>query len=373
MPTIRKPKRISGLAKPDPYDRIAQGRAEAATEIVESLWVDTDVQRGILQEIRSYMRVCKTKRRGTPLGGRRLSQYTQAGKSAIVERLIHELAQEDIAAGKIPNPFRVVHITVGARMTLKMLFLDILNRLADDFLEEPNFKGSISGSTTADDIRGKPRDNVMVLEQRIQEWVAKLGVELIVIDEVQLLATKPERNDDPFKQSHLTADAFEVTKKFQSFIDHGVVPLLFIGDETSEAFFKLNGQFAARLKLPLELPPLDVTKASHRKKFMDFCLEYDRQIVLQGAAPIASCLNQPKILHALIAASGGHVGRASRIIQIALPAALKRGATTMEAYDLSNAVRDFVFDLGWVDIDPFSVVPDPVPPAAAPATAPPAI
>ena len=28
----------------------------------------------------------------------------------------------------------------------------------------------------------------------------------------------------------------------------------------------------------------------------------------------------------------------------------------MEAYDLSNAVRDYAIDLGWIDYDPFSVV-----------------
>ncbi len=70
-------------------------------------------------------------------------------------------------------------------------------------------------------IRGASGDNVMILEQRIEEWVARLGVELIVIDEVQLLATKDERSmtDPDYGQTVLTADAFEVTKKLQSFID----------------------------------------------------------------------------------------------------------------------------------------------------------
>lgn len=70
-----------------------------------------------------------------------------------------------------------------------------------------------------------------------------------------------------------------------------------------------------------------------------------------------SCLAEPHILTALIMASGGHIGRAARIIEIALPAALERSAVTMEAYDLSNAVRDFAIGLGWVDHDPFSLEP----------------
>ena len=62
------------------------------------------------------------------------------------------------------------------------------------------------------------------------------------------------------------------------------------------------------------------------------------------------------MLTALIEASGGHIGRAARIIQVALPEALERGAVTLEPYDLSNAVRDYAMELGWVGYDPFSVV-----------------
>ena len=362
MTTFKKPKRITGRAKPDPHDRLSQDRAERAADIAEKVWVDTDRQRTILNAVRSYMRNSAKKRRGTALGGRRLSQYSQAGKSAVVEQLVTELEQEAIAAGNQPNKHRVVHITITSRMTLKMLFMDILNRLADDFLDEPGDR-VLNGSPK----RGKSSDNVMVLEQRIEEWVVRLGVELIVIDEVQWLVTKHERNvaDLHYGRSFLTADALDVTKKLQAFIDRGVVPMLFIGDETSEQFFRLNGQFAARLGTPLELLPLDVTKTSDCKQFMKFCLDYDEQLVRLGAVPIPTCLNEPAVLTGLIRASGGHIGRAARIIQAALPAALARGAATLEAYDLSNAVRDYAMDLGWVDYDSFSLVPAATTPAAS--------
>lgn len=357
MTTYRKPTRVTGRAKPDPYDDVAQARAENAQEIVENIWADTARQRQPINEIRKYMRISQKKRRGTPLGGRRLSQFSQAGKSAIAERLIYELEQEAIQAGAEPNPYRVVHITISARMTLKMLFLAILNRLGDAFAEHDGKALKVT-QKEAGRIRGRSADNVMVLEQRIEEWVQRLGVELIVIDEVQLLATRDERSmsDPDFGRTVLTADAFEVTKKLQSFIDRGVVPIVFIGDETSESFFKINGQFAARLGTALELPPLNVKKASDRKQFMDFCKEYDRQLVALGASPVPTCLTEPAVLTGLIAASGGHIGRVARLIQVAMPAALERGAVTMEAYDLSNAVRDYAMDLGWVDHDPFSLV-----------------
>ena len=145
-------------------------------------------------------------------------------------------------------------------------------------------------------------------------------------------------------------------------LDRGVVPLFFIGDETSVVFFKLNPQFAARLGDPLELKALNMGRKADRKQFYDFCAEYDSELRRRNAIAVPTCLSEIDVLEALITASGGHIGRAARIIEVALPKALERGAVTMEPYDLSNAVRSYAIGLGWVDYDPFSVQPDPAQP-----------
>ena len=367
---FRKPARITGRAKPDLGDAAAQARSEKAEAIVAEMWVDTDRQRAILLAIRQYMRLCKKlrKRRGTAIPGRRLSQFSQAGKSAIVERLIAELEQEAIAAGEEHNPFRVIHITIDTRMSLKMLYQEILNRLADDFLDQPGAVGLRVTAEMAEKIKGKSTDNVKIVEQRVEEWTAKLGVELVVVDEVQRLVTKPERvlaDGDLDDGTFFTADATDVTKKLQGFLDRGVVPLFFIGDETSEVFFKLNQQFAARLGDPLELKPLNMGRVADRRQFHKFCIEYDKELRRRGAIAAPTCLPEPDVLTALITASGGHIGRAARIIEVALPKALARAAVTMEAYDLSNAVRSFAIGLDWVDHDPFSIQYVPVQQPAA--------
>lgn len=185
-----------------------------------------------------------------------------------------------------------------------------------------------------------------------------------MIDEIQRLVTKSKRVslDPDDVEGTLSADAMAVTLKLQGFLDRGVAPLLFLGDETSHIFFNLNQQFAARLRKPLQLPPLNMGKVADQKQFSEFCLGYDREIVARRVTTVSTCLTQPEILEAMSIASGGHIGRAARIIQTALPAALERGAITMEAYDLSNAVRDYAMDLNWVDYDPFSLQPDPTPP-----------
>lgn len=361
MVTTRKPRRLTGRVRPDPNDTGAQRRAEHAREVLENgFWVETERQRAILNAVRSYMRSCRRTRgrKGTSISGRRLSQHSQAGKSAIAERLIHELEQEALAAGQEPNPYRVIHINIDQRMTLKALYQELLNRMADDFVDEPDPKGLRVSPYEAREIRGTSRDTMKTLEQRIEEWVIRLGVELVIVDEIQRLVTRPESDDfDPENPgSYLTADAMDVTKKLQAFLDRGVVPIFFIGDENSPKFFRLNKYFAARLLKPLELIPLDVNKTIDRKRFFDFCLEYDRQLVDMKVVSVPTCLTQTDVLTSLIEACGGHIGRAARIIQVALPEALERGAVTLEPYDLSNAVRDYAMELGWVDHDPFSIL-----------------
>lgn len=262
----------------------------------------------------------------------------------------------------------MIHITIDPGMTLKMLYQEILNRLDDDFVEVPESKimrttFASGGAKLAADNRLSSANNIKVFEQRVAYWVQKLGVELIIVDEIQRLVTKAKNGsiDRGNVEGTLTADAMAVTMKLQAFLDRGVVPMVFLGDEMSEIFFSLNNQFAGRLGKPLHLLPLDMGKPVDQKQFAKFCLEYDRQIVARDVTTLPTCLSEPAVLTAMSIASGGHIGRAARIIQNALPSALERGALTMEAYDLSNAVRDYAMNLDWVDHDPFCVHPDPTP------------
>jgi hypothetical protein len=338
LPRPSKPRPVTGRRYPDPLDLAAQQRAEAAEIAVGQIWVDHPPQRIILVQLMKYLRVCRQSR-GKPLNGRRLSEESQAGKSSTIERLKFELAEEDKAAGREVNPYRLIHITIDRRMTLKMLYQEILHRMADEFVDASGARFR-SGDERDRLIRGKFHDNIKVLEQRIGEWVPKLGVEAIVVDEVQHL----HRSSD---------DASEVTKKLQAFLDRGVVPLVFVGDETSRVFFDCNPQFAARLMRPLDLQPLAIRSTPQRKLFKDFCVNFDRLIMEAGLTPISSRLDAPEALDGLIAASSGHVGRVARLLQIALPSALERGAASIEVYDLANAVDDYAIGLGWINHNPF--------------------
>lgn len=337
-PLGKQPKPKTGRRRPDPNDQNALRRVREADIKVGKIWVDHPPQRAILAQIRRYMEVCQA-HKGLPLTGRRLSQMSQAGKSATVERLRYELAEEDRAANRPVNRFRVLHVTMDRRMTLKMLYQQILIQMDDAFADEEGFRPQSTFHRGGE--KRARKDNIMELEHRIGRWVKLLGVECIVIDEVQHL----HRGG---------ADASEVTKKLQAFLDRSVVPLVFIGDETSSDFFLRNPQFAARLLRPLELHPLNDNNRNDRKLFKEFCTSLDQQIQAAGLTTFSSGFDDDDVLEGLITASGGHVGRVARLVQVALPAALERGALSIEPFDLSNAVRDYAMILGWVHHDPFS-------------------
>lgn len=138
-PLGKQPRPKTGRRSPDPNDQNSLRRVREADIKVGTIWVDHPPQRAILAQIRRYMEVCQA-HKGLPLTGRRLSQMSQAGKSATIERLRFELAEEDRAANRPVNRFRVLHVTMDRRMTLKMLYQQILIQMDDAFADEEGFR-----------------------------------------------------------------------------------------------------------------------------------------------------------------------------------------------------------------------------------------
>jgi len=296
-------------------------RSSLAARLFEDEWIEHAPQRAVIDELLHY-RDDTLGRLGRPLSGRRLSQFSQAGKSRTMERLKTEMVAEREAAGLPPNPYQVVIVELDRRLTLKGFYQEVLRKLDDEYWDE-----NVSAK---------------VLENRIAEFVRRLGVELLVADEVQHLRRKAN-------------DAGEVTDRLKVFLDRGVVPLVLVGDEESVPFFRANGKLAARLGRPLELAPLDPRRnRPDAKLFKDFCRAVDDLLVQNGVFEMRSGLDNHSVLDALLTVSSGHVGRVARLAGIAARDAVRRGADRMERYDLSKATREFAIGAGWLTDDPFS-------------------
>lgn len=316
-----QPKPITGSRTSLPRTDDIKTRALAATHLLEDGWIEHGPQRAIIDDLIDY-RDQTTGRLGSPLSGRRLSQFSQAGKSKTMAQLKAELAWERTAQGLPPNPYQVVIVELDRRLNLKGFYQEVLRKMDDDFWD--------------DDVSAK------VLENRIADFVRRLGVELLIADEVQHLKRKAN-------------DANEVTDRLKVFLDRGIVPLVLVGDEESIPFFRANGKLAARLGNPLELKPLNPkASAADAKLFKNFCKAIDDRLMKAKVFTSSSKLTSNEVLTALLKVSSGHVGRVARLLSVAAPAAVRRGAACVEPYDLSRATREFAIGADWLATDPFS-------------------
>lgn len=317
----KSPKRYSGRASTPIGDRWAEDRAADAARAFKTIWIEHQPQEMIVNELRRYVRQCAGYG-GAPLIGCRLSEHSQAGKSATMARLKRALAEERAEAGLEPNDFQVVIIELDSQTSLKAVWQELLQALGDEYWDAPV--------------------SAKVLEKRISKWVKDLEVEVLVIDEVQHLDRK-------------TTDAKLVTDRLKVFLNRGVVPLVLVGDEQADAFFASNPKLRARLPKGLSLTPLDVFSSKTDKKlFKQFCSSMDDAIFKLGFLQEKAGLSDDRILSALAEISKGHVGRVARLLELAFPEAVGRGADRIEPYDFSKAVRSYAIGNGWVRRDPFA-------------------
>lgn len=130
-----QPKPVTGSRQPVPGNAEVRRRSSLAARLLEDEWIEHAPQRAIIDELLRY-RDDTQDRLGRPLSGRRLSQFSQAGKSRTMEQLKREMAAEREAAGLPPNPYQVVIVELDRRMTLKAFYQEVLKELDDEFWNE---------------------------------------------------------------------------------------------------------------------------------------------------------------------------------------------------------------------------------------------
>lgn len=298
------------------------------------IWIDHPPQLANISQLMQY-RIATLGSYGKPIDGRWLREDTQAGKSALGWRLKRLLAELAVAKGETPNPFQVLIVTIKKGMSIKGFLQAVLQQMGDDYLDVQAPRSMDKGGKVRDD------RSIEMLELRVARWVRDLGVELLIVEEVQRLA------------SH-RADARQITEQFQTMLDRGVVPLVLMGTRDSEAMIEGNNELGARLGTPLDLLPVRGTDEESARMFQDFCEGFDKALVEAGIFKTISNLDEPPVAIPLCKASGGHVGRAARIIKEATTAAVARNANYVELFDLSNATRRYAIPNGWIEEDPFS-------------------
>ncbi|WP_174275548.1 TniB family NTP-binding protein [uncultured Sphingomonas sp.] len=317
-----QPKHILGDAVPDWSNQDRLARAERLEEFFKTNWIEHEPQEKLVKQLVSYLNGVQ-KLRGRSMNGRRLSEYSNAGKSRMIERLLEVMRKLRAEQGLAPNPYELLCVELDKTTTVYAFFRQILRLMGDDHWNDKR--------ETLDD-----------LEERINKLGKALNVKGIICDEVQHLDRK-------------TTDAKEVTDRFKTFLNRGILPLILVGDEDADKLFDKNDKFATRLSTPLKLKPLDYAGSiADAKILMKFCVQLDADLVNAGLLDRPSGLGKRGLRTPLAHVSGGHVGRVCRVVEEAARNAILRGSPVVEAHDLSVATREFAIGLKWIHRDPFS-------------------
>lgn len=306
----------TGNLKPQ-YDDSTIERAGTALSTMSDLLIPYGPQLAIAGRI-GVLHTRSLGRRGRPLPGLRLSQVSGAGKTKTLKQVRQRIMQSSILAHGQANPFQVLYINLEVRITAKILFVQLLRTLKDP-----------------DDAIG----NIEEVKNRTDILMRERGVELLMVDEVQHLARD-------------SRDKVDVTDELKRFLDLGICPVVFAGNEDSKSFFERNKQLASRLGTPLELSPVDAHDGDQLTNFKRFCRDLDAELVQLGIIEEPSGLVDGELLNGLLFSSGGHIGRVFRIIESAVEHALMRQATRLEAYDIDFAIENFAIPSGYVGHNP---------------------
>lgn len=317
-----QPAPTQGDPRPDYTNQERSERVGAVLPFFKTNYIDHEPQAVVVEQLLTYLKSMQPLI-GSPIDGRRLSEYSNAGKSRMIELLVATAASRRAEEGLPPNPYQIICIELNKTTSVSSYFRLILYKMGDEHWNDA-------------------RSSLDDLEDRIRQFARRLGTEGIVADEVQHLDRK-------------TTDARQVTDRLKTFLNRGILPLILVGDEDADTFFDKNPKFSCRLGTPLQLKPLDVRGDVHdRKLFRDFCEKLDASLVRGNIIEQRAGLDGLGIRSQLAAVSGGHVGRVCRVVCEAAQHALWRGSPVIERHDLSVATRGYAIRLKWVSRDPFS-------------------
>lgn len=290
----------------------------------------------------------KTKNNGKPRRCLCIFAPSHSGKSHTVSSYIHNtvlpcLVTEDPSLAAMDadelarKQKKVVHVTLSAQATPKSLATDILIAF-----EDPN----------------PDKGTKQSLWGRVYKLIRDLGVEMLVIDEVQHLANKRIKmsaTGDQIVFDHSRDQNVADTLKVMMI--RGSVPLVFMGILQARDLVMASTQFKGRVldEIEFETPRWAVEK--ERLDFMSFCGRLALKLKETGLFEEPPPLVNDDIPSRLYVASRGRLGLLCRIVEKATILALTRGNKVLTRKDLEEAVDIIIVGRGELAENPFHAAP----------------
>ncbi len=264
----------------------------------------------------SYLLELGRATRGRPQKGMRALAPSGSGKSSAAEAFVRKVhGRSPRTSEHVP----IVMVAMERAATPKRLMTSILEYFGDRY--------SAHGTEQA-------------LKSRVKACFERFGTELLIVDEIQHLHYRNSERSD-------------VTDSLKRLLDDGVVPIVFLGTEDAKELFTKNVQLGGRLISPSDFRPLDLLIPADRALLAGYVIMLDQAMVERRVLPETSGLQDPWVLVRLNAVAGGVIGRVSRLLEVALEIALRRGSSRIERYDLATAVDRWAIPNGLTNTNPF--------------------
>jgi len=262
-----------------------------------------------------YLQQLGVKTRGQPQMGLRVLAPTGSGKSTAALAYQARVERERPAT----QTFRpIVKVDLERGSTSKKLMTSILDRFGDPY---------------------SSHGNELTLKRRVFACFEHFGTELLIVDEVQHLNYRNGLKND-------------VTDTLKGMLDAGLVPMVFLGTEDAEQMFSRNLQLNGRLLAPCDIRPLDPKRESERRIFSQFVARLEKVIIDEAILQERSDFAEAGVLAPLFEVSAGVVGRVSRLFQVALEFAIRRGALRLEPCDLADAIDRWAIEQNFISHNP---------------------
>lgn len=265
---------------------------------------------------------------------------THSGKSMCVKTYLETtIADEAIKRGLFPATMKrkeiakkqriVIYVTLEGVTTIKNLAKEILLALGVDE----------DGNATA-------------LLKLCYDHIVALGVELLIVDEIQHLKVSKERSKFADKKEGEVG----IANTLKVMLIRGVCPMVFIGVTEARTLLFGDDQLDGRVLEDIPFDRLDYAIAAQREMFIDYCGMLGLKLKEHHLFEEDSNFLDGDIPECLYIVSGGSVGYVSRVVEQAAVIAAKAKSPCVLRSHLEAAVDKWAIPR-LINYNPFTTGP----------------
>ncbi|GAA0004742.1 AAA family ATPase [Bradyrhizobium diazoefficiens] len=261
---------------------------------------------------------------------------THSGKSMCVKTYLEtRVVDEAIKRGLFPKDMKRNEIASKQRIVIYITLEGVttIKNLAEEILRALNVEAE---------------GNTQQLLKLCYDHIVALGVELIIVDEVQHLRPTKQRS----KYAEKNENDAGIANTLKVMLIRGVCPMVFIGVTEARTLLFGDDQLDGRVLEEISFDRLDYGVAAQREMFIEYLGMLGLKLKEHGLFEEESNLLDGDIPECLHVVSGGRVGYVSRIVEQAAVIAAKAGSPCVLRSHLEAAVDKWAIPR-LIDYNPF--------------------